>query len=222
MNVVESIQSIQKSIPEEVTLIAVSKTRTLDEMEVAYQCGIREFGENKVQEFISKYEGFHKDVNWHFIGHLQRNKVKYIAGKVALIHSLDSVRLLREIEKQYQNIDMKARVLIQINIGREESKTGALVEELEEIIQQVGECNHVEVAGLMAIIPRGDEKENRKYFRDMKMIFERLKAENHKNVSMEYLSMGMTGDYKIAIEEGSNMIRVGEGIFGRRIYNNNL
>ncbi|WP_139904244.1 YggS family pyridoxal phosphate-dependent enzyme [Clostridium thermarum] len=222
MNVVENIQSIQRSIPEEVTLIAVSKTRTLDEMEVAYQCGIRDFGENKVQELISKYEGFHKDVNWHLIGHLQRNKVKYIAGKVALIHSLDSVRLLREIEKQYQNIDMKARVLIQINIGREESKTGALAEELEEIIQQVGECNHVEVVGLMAIIPRGDEEENRKYFRDMKMIFERLKAENHKNVSMEYLSMGMTGDYQIAIEEGSNMIRIGEGIFGRRIYNNNL
>jgi pyridoxal phosphate enzyme (YggS family) len=222
LNVVESIQSIQRSIPEEVTLIAVSKTRTLEEMDIAYKCGVRDFGENKVQEFISKYEGFHKNVKWHLIGHLQRNKVKYIAGKVFLIHSLDSVKLLREIERQYQSINMKAKVLIQLNIGREKSKTGALIEELEEIIREVEECKHVEVAGLMAIIPQGYQEINRVYFKEMKSIYDRLKSEKHKNISMEYLSLGMSGDYKIAIEEGSNLIRIGEGIFGRRIYNNNL
>ena len=222
MNISESIQVIKESIPKDITLVAVSKTRTLEEMEEVYSLGVNDFAESKVQEFISKYERFYKDVNWHFIGHLQRNKVKYIAGKVFLIHSLDSVKLLKEIEKQYQNINKKSRVLIQLNIGREESKTGAFLEDLDEILKEVELCKFVEVLGLMTIIPEGSDEQNRAYFKEMKMIFERLKGKEYKNVSMEYLSMGMTGDYMAAVEEGANVIRIGEGIFGRRIYNNNL
>lgn len=222
MIIEESIQSLRNSIPENVTLIAVSKTRTIEEMEIAYSCGIRHFAESKVQEFTAKSENFHKDVKWHFIGHLQRNKVKYIAGKIYLIHSVDSVRLIQEIERQYKKINSKAKVLIQINIGREESKTGALLEDLHDIIHEIESCEHVEAAGLMTIIPDSSDEENKSYFQDVKRIFDKLKSESHKNISMEYLSMGMTGDYKIAIEEGSNMVRIGEGIFGRRIYNNNL
>ena len=222
MNIHESIQLISKSIPENVTLVAVSKTRTVEEMNAAYSLGVRDFAESKVQEFTEKYEQFHDDVKWHFIGHLQRNKVKYIAGKVFLIHSLDSIRLLKEIEKQYQSINMKARVLVQLNIGREESKTGAMLEELDEILKEVELCSYVEVLGLMTIIPEGSDEENRVYFKEMKRIFDRLRGNTYKNISMEYLSMGMTGDYKVAVEEGANIIRVGEGIFGRRIYNNNL
>jgi pyridoxal phosphate enzyme (YggS family) len=214
--------SLREEIPKDATLIAVSKTRAIEEMEIAYAVGQRDFGENKVQELIFKYDNFHNDVRWHLIGHLQRNKVKYIAGKVFLIHSLDSVKLLKEIEKQHEKISVKVKVLIQLNIGREESKSGALIEDLESIIKEVENCSFVEVVGLMTIIPKSDEETNRLYFKEMRSIFDRLKDKHYKNITMEYLSMGMSGDYKTAIQEGSNMIRIGEGIFGRRIYNNKL
>jgi pyridoxal phosphate enzyme (YggS family) len=222
LSIEKNIQSLMKEVAKEVTVIAVSKTKTIEEMEVAYNCGIRDFAENKAQELKLKEETFNKDVRWHFIGHLQRNKVKYIAGKVFLIHSLDSVRLLREIERQYEKINSIARVLIQINIGREESKSGLMVEELDEIINELANCQFVQVMGLMTVLPKGDEKSNRGYFKQVKEIFDKLSQLKAKNITMKYLSMGMTGDYREAIEEGSNMIRIGEGIFGKRNYNNQL
>lgn len=218
MSIEENIENILKNSKEEVTLIAVSKTRTIDEMEQAYKVGIRDFGENKVQELMEKYDEFHKDVRWHLIGHLQRNKVKYIVDKVTLIHSLDSVKLLEEIEKRFKANNSIANVLIQINIGEEQSKTGIDLKQLEELINACEQCENVKVKGLMCIIPKGTEDENRFYFKKIKKIFDDLKEEKFKNISMDILSMGMSGDYKIAIEEGSNMIRVGQGIFGPRNY----
>lgn len=220
MSISENISNIRKYIPEHVKLIAVSKTKTVEEMREAYEVGIRDFGENKVQEIQNKYPQFPSDVRWHLIGHLQRNKVKYIVDKVHLIHSLDSINLLMEIEKQYAQKNRIAHVLIEINIGKETSKTGIYAEELDDLIAAIEKCNNVKVQGLMTVIPKGNFEENREYFKEMKRIFENLNNRKFKNINMEYLSMGMTEDYKIAIEEGSNMVRIGTGIFGERNYNN--
>lgn len=220
MSIEENITKIRETIPEGVTLIAVSKTKPVEDLQRVYDMGVRDFGENKVQELTDKFEKLQQDIRWHLIGHLQRNKVKYIVGKVYLIHSLDSIKLLDELEKHYAASGMTAEVLIQVNIGREENKTGANVEDLEELINACENCNHVKVRGIMSIIPQGDEDSCRGYFYQVKKIFDELKNRNFKNINMEFLSMGMTGDYKIAIEEGSNMVRVGEGIFGKRNYNN--
>lgn len=220
MSIEENIVKIRETIPEGVTLIAVSKTKPVEDLQIVYDNGIRDFGENKVQELTDKFEKLPQDIRWHLIGHLQRNKVKYIVGKVYLIHSLDSVKLLNEIERHYAASDMTAEVLIQINIGKEESKTGIDVEDIEELISACESCNHVKVRGIMSIIPQGDEESCRRYFHQMKNLFDELKSRTFKNIRMEFLSMGMTGDYKVAIEEGSNMVRVGEGIFGKRNYNN--
>ena len=219
MSIKDNIKAILEEIPKDVQLLAVSKTKSLEEMEEAYQVGMRDFGENKVQELMSKIENFHTDVNWHLIGNLQTNKVKYIVGKVYLIHSLSSIKLLNKIEKEYAKKDLTANVLIQINIGREESKTGFLVEELDEAINAIEQCDHVKVKGIMTIIPKGDVDNNRRYFKEVKKIYDDLSFKQFKNIEMKILSMGMTHDYKTAIEEGSNLIRVGEGIFGKRNYN---
>lgn len=220
MSVEENIREIKTSIPKDVTLIAVSKTKPVEEIEKAYQMGIRDFGENKVQEMVDKYDKLPKDIRWHLIGHLQRNKIKYIVGKVHLIHSLDSIRLLEEIEKQYKSNGITAQVLIQINIGKEDSKTGIYLEDLEELLQVCEKCENVKVKGLMAIIPKGSEECCRNYFKQMKNIFEDLKKRKLNNITMEVLSMGMSGDYKLAIDEGSNMVRIGSCIFGKRNYDN--
>lgn len=219
MSIKENIDNIVKELPDNVKLLAVSKTRSLEEMEEAYDYGLREFAENKVQELVRKEESFHKDVKWHLIGKLQTNKVKYIVGKVDLIHSLSSVKLLNKIEDLYRKENLIANTLIQINIGREESKSGVLLEDLEELIENVEKCNNVKVKGIMVIIPKGDEESNRNYFRKTHEIFSDLGKREFKNITMEVLSMGMTHDYKIAVEEGSNMVRVGTGIFGERNYN---
>ncbi|WP_317310213.1 YggS family pyridoxal phosphate-dependent enzyme [Clostridium thermobutyricum] len=218
MSIKENIKKIKEEIGDNVKLLVVSKTRSLEDMEEAYEIGERDFAENKVQELVYKEENFHKDVNWHLIGKLQTNKVKYIVGKTALIHSLSSVKLLQMIEKKFGESNEIANVLIQINIGREESKSGILEEDLEELILEVEKCNFVKVKGIMVIIPKGDEESNRMYFRKTKEIFDDLKTKKFKNIVMETLSMGMTHDYKIAIEEGANTIRVGTGIFGERDY----
>ena len=218
MEIKENIEYLKKNIPSDVKLLAVSKTKPLEYLEEAYQCGMRDFGENKVQELVEKYENFHKDVRWHLIGHLQTNKVKYLVDKVFLIHSLDSVNLLNQIEKVFGKAGKTADTLIQINIGREESKTGILEEDLEDFIVEIEKCNHVSVKGIMVIIPQGDEESNRSYFRKTKNIFEGLKTRNFKNITMQVLSMGMTHDYETAIEEGSTLVRVGTGIFGERNY----
>ena len=220
MSIKENISGILASMPQDVKLIAVTKTRSIEEIKEAYDFGLRDFGENKVQELINKYDEFDPAVRWHLIGHLQRNKVKYIVGKVFLIHSLDSVRLLEEIEKQYSLIAIKAQVLIEINIGREENKTGILLEELEELLISLEKCNHVVAKGLMTVLPICSEEEQKQYFKEIKKLWDKLQSCSYKNIFMEYLSMGMTGDYKAAILEGSNMVRIGEGIFGKRNYNN--
>ena len=219
MSIKKNIEAILEEIPKDVKLLAVSKTKSLEEMEEAYEYGIRDFGENKVQEMMKKSESFHPDVRWHLIGNLQTNKVKYLVGKVFLIHSLSSVKLLEVIEKEFGKKNQVANVLIQINIGREETKTGFLVEELNDVLVAIEKCEFVKVLGIMTIIPKGNEESNRKYFKEVKKIFDSLKEKNLKNISMEVLSMGMTHDYNEAIEEGSNLIRVGEGIFGKRNYN---
>lgn len=220
MNIKDNIRNLLDYIPDYVNLIAVSKTKPLEDLEEAYKCGIRDFGENKVQELCEKYENFHKDVRWHLIGHLQKNKVKYIVGKVHLIHSLDSISLVKELEKRFSKENIVANTLIQLNIGRESQKYGVLEEDIYDIIKEIEKCNNILVKGLMVIIPKGSKEENIKYFRKTKEIFEKLKNQEFNNISMEILSMGMTHDYEEAIGEGSNLIRVGEGIFGKRNYIN--
>lgn len=219
MSIAENLDKIRNSIPDNIKLVAVSKTKPVEDIKEAYNLGVRDFGENKVQEFLTKYDQFGSDVRWHIIGHLQVNKVKYIVGKVFLIHSLDSVKLLKELEKRYSKQNLYADALIEINIGREESKSGILLENLDELLSECKECSNVRIKGLMTVIPIGDEESNRKYFSQMKSLFEKLKGLNLKNVEMKYLSMGMTGDYKTAISEGANIVRIGQGIFGKRNYN---
>lgn len=203
-------------IPKDVTLVAVSKTKPVELIMEAYDASQRDFGENKVQDLISKKESLPKDIRWHFIGKLQTNKVKYLVNKVYLIHSLSSIKLAEKIECEYGKSNSIANVLMQINIGREESKSGILEEEIEEVITFVEKCNFIKVKGIMVIIPKGNEEENRYYFRKTKSIYEELKKRTFKNIKMEVLSMGMTNDYKMAIEEGATIIRVGSGIFGAR------
>ena len=182
----------------------------------SYNIGQRDFGENKVQDLISKKESLPDDIRWHFIGKLQTNKVKYLVNNVYLIHSLSSIKLLEKIESEFGKNDLCANVLIQINIGKEESKSGIYEEDLEEMILAVEQCKHVKVKGIMVIIPKGNEDENRYYFNKTKNIFEKLKERKFENIEMKILSMGMTNDYKIAIQEGTNLVRIGSGIFGSR------
>eukprot|EP00828_Plagiopyla_frontata_P045413 TRINITY_DN7764_c0_g1_i2.p1 TRINITY_DN7764_c0_g1~~TRINITY_DN7764_c0_g1_i2.p1 ORF type:complete len:515 (-),score=65.74 TRINITY_DN7764_c0_g1_i2:1501-3045(-) len=219
MSIKENIERIRQQIPSDVQLLAVSKTKPIEALEEVYKEGIRDFGENKVQELLKKEEVFHKDVRWHLIGHLQTNKVKYLVDKVHLIHSLDSIKLLHELEKVYKKNDRVVNTLIQINIGREETKSGILEEKLNELILEIEKCNNVLVKGIMVIIPKGDEGSNRIYFKRTKEIFENLKLKKFKNISMNILSMGMSNDYMVAISEGANLIRVGTKIFGDRNYN---
>ena len=216
MTINENITLIKENISDDVLLVAVSKTQTISAIQEAYESGIRDFGENKVQELLEKYENF-PDVRWHFIGNLQKNKVKYLVDKVYLIHSLSSVSLLREIEKQYAKRDIKADVLIEVNIGREDTKGGVFLEDIPNFIEEIEACKYVNVLGLMAIIPPGDEESCTYYFKEMKKLWDSLKGNNYKNITMKYLSMGMSSDYKIAVSQGSNIIRIGQGIFGKRI-----
>lgn len=217
LSIKKNIEQIKESMPEDVTLVAVSKTKPIEFLEEAYTAGIRDFGENKVQELTEKFELFHKDVRWHFIGHLQTNKVKYIIDKAFLIHSLDSTKLLKELEKQCSKNQTQINTLIQINIGKEDTKYGFYEEQLNEVLKEVERCNYVKIKGIMAIIPKGNEESNRYYFKRTKNIFENIKKQKYQNVTMEILSMGMTHDYEIAIEEGATLVRIGEGIFGKRI-----
>lgn len=219
MSISENIKKLREEISDKVTLLAVSKTKPLEYLEEAYQAGMRDFGENKVQEMMKKADNFHKDVRWHLIGTLQTNKVKYIVGKVYLIHSLSSVKLLQKIEKEFGKSNETANVLIQINIGREESKSGVLIEDLDELIAEIEKCKYVKAKGIMVIIPKGSDAENHAYFKKTKEIFEELRTKDFNNISMDILSMGMTHDYKAAIEEGATLVRIGEGIFGKRNYN---
>lgn len=203
----------------EVTLIAVSKTKPVEMMEEAIESGIRVFGENKVQEILKKEVLLPEDVQWHLIGHLQRNKVRQIAGKVAMIHSVDSLRLAEQIQKEYEKLGQTAQILIEVNVAREESKFGLMPEETEETIRKIAEMPNIQVCGLMTIAPFvEDPEENRIHFRNLRKLLVDINAKNIDNISMNELSMGMTGDYEVAIEEGATFVRVGTGIFGSREY----
>ena len=204
----------------EVTLIAVSKTKPLSDIEELMTYGVIEYGENKVQELCEKFENISKPVNWHLIGHLQTNKVKYIIDKVCLIHSVDSVHLASEIEKQAEKKGVVANILIQVNVAHEDTKFGIDENNIYEIINEIKEFKHVKVKGLMTLAPFVQNPEdNRVYFRKMHQLLLDIKSKNIDNIDMSILSMGMTNDYMVAIEEGATMVRVGTGIFGERNYN---
>ena len=204
---------------EEVTLIAVSKTKPVETLQEAYDLGVRIFGENKVQELTAKYEALPKDIHWHMIGHLQTNKVKYIIDKAELIHSVDSLKLAETIEKEAAKHDLIADILVEVNVAEEESKLGMKMEEVIPFVEKVSAFPHVRVRGLMTIAPFvEDPEENRSIFADLHKLYIDIKKKNHDNDTVSVLSMGMTNDYEVAIEEGATMVRVGTGIFGARNY----
>ena len=205
---------------EEVTLIAVSKTKPISMLQEIYDEGIRDFGENKVQELSMKYEELPKDIRWHMIGHLQRNKVKQVVDKACLIHSVDSYRLAEEINIQAKKKGIVAPILVEVNIAEEESKFGIHKEDAIQLVEEIAELENIRIEGLMTIAPFvEDPEENRQYFRNIRQLSVDIAEKNIDNVSMNVLSMGMTGDYTVAIEEGATMVRVGTGIFGARNYN---
>lgn len=205
----------------EVTLIAVSKTKPVTDLQEIYNAGVRDFGENKVQEMCDKMEKMPKDINWHMIGHLQRNKVKYIVGNVALIHSVDSYRLAEEINIQAKKRGLVVPILVEVNIADETTKFGVSKEDAMELVRQIASLDALSIKGLMTIAPYVvDPEENRAYFRKIKELSVDIDNQNIDNVSMDILSMGMTGDFEVAIEEGATMVRVGTGIFGKRDYQN--
>ena len=205
--------------PGDVTLIAVSKTKPVELLREAYDLGTRVFGENKVQEIVEKYEALPKDIHWHMIGHLQRNKVKYIIDKVDLIHSVDSVRLAETIEKEAAKHDLTANILLEVNVAEEESKFGLKVDEVEQVVDEIAKFSHIKVCGLMTIAPFVENpEENRLYFRRLRNLSVDIGAKKVDNVTMSILSMGMTNDYEVAVEEGATMVRVGTGLFGARNY----
>ena len=204
----------------EVTLIAVSKTKPIEMLQEVYDAGVREFGENKVQEMCDKMEVLPKDIRWNMIGHLQTNKVKYLIGKTSLIHSVDSLHLAEEIEKQAAKKNVLVDILVEVNIANEASKFGTTKEDAIRLVRVISRLSHLRIKGLMTIAPMVENPEdNRLYFRQIKELSVDIESQNIDNVSMKVMSMGMTGDYMVAIEEGATMVRVGTGIFGERNYN---
>ena len=203
----------------EVELIAVSKTKPVSMLAQLYEHGCRDFGENKVQELVEKYETLPKDIRWHMIGHLQRNKVKYIVDKVFLIHSVDSLRLSDEISKEACKKNVTVNILIEVNVAQEETKFGLKTDETAELIRQISVLPGICVKGLMTIAPYVENaEENRQYFRKLKQLSVDIMHKNIDNISMGSLSMGMSGDYLVAVEEGATYVRVGTSIFGERDY----
>lgn len=202
-----------------VKLIAVSKKNSVNRILEVYEAGCRDFGENKVQELLEKQEKLPKDIIWHMIGHLQRNKVKYIIDKVAYIHSVDSFRLAQEISKQASKIKCEMKILLEVNVSKEESKFGILLEEIETVYKETSQLPNIKICGLMTLAPYViNPNENRKYFTKLKKVLVDIQQKNIDNTSMSELSMGMSGDYLVAIEEGATFVRVGTGIFGIRDY----
>lgn len=227
--IAKNLQDVRKKIkiaaeksgrgPEDVTLVAVTKTHPVEAINEAIKNGVTDIGENKVQEIMEKYNKV-DPVRWHLIGHLQTNKVKYIIDKVYMIHSVDSVKLMDEIERQAEKKGVtEIKILIQVNISGEESKFGIDAGEIDEMIEHAKCLKHVKVCGFMTILPKFDsEFANRLHFRDIYDKFIDISKNKYDNVTMKFLSMGMSGDYEVAIEEGSNMVRVGTAIFGHRDY----
>lgn len=235
MSVCENYQEVEKKVKqackkagrarEEVTLIAVSKTKPLSMIEELLPLGVRDFGENKVQELTQKAETLSQkkipapQVRWHMIGHLQRNKVKYLVDKACMIHSVDSLRLAEEISKEAVKKGVRVPILIEVNVAEEESKFGVHMEEAEAFIRQIAVLPSISIQGLMTIAPYVENpEENRFIFRNLKKLSVDIQGKSIDNVTMDVLSMGMTGDYQVAIEEGATHVRVGTGIFGERNY----
>jgi pyridoxal phosphate enzyme (YggS family) len=228
MDIISNIQSIKLRIenacirakrdPSDVKLVAVTKTVDIDRMKIARDNGLSTFGENKVQEIVDKYPCFEDDIKWHMIGHLQTNKVKYIADKVVMIHSMDSLKLAEEINKRFKNsID----VLIEVNIGKEPSKFGVDPDSTADFINFISGFGKLNICGLMTVAPAAvDMEEARVYFKEMKYLFDSINEKAIPNVKLKYLSMGMTNGFEVAIEEGANIVRIGTGIFGSRDYSN--
>lgn len=225
----ENLESVHKKIilaceragrdPKSVTLIAVSKTKPIEMVQEAELCGQNVFGENKVQEIVDKYE-ICPHLHWHMIGHLQRNKVKYIVDKVDLIHSVDSFRLAKQISDEALKAGVTVSVLIEVNVAKEETKFGVFVDEVEPLIREISKLPAIVVKGLMTIAPFVENpEENRIYFQQLRQLSVDIGQKNIDNVVMDELSMGMTNDYEVAVEEGATMVRVGTGIFGERNYN---
>ena len=227
--IAENLQQVRNNIkraceavgrdPDEVTLVAVSKTKPVEMLKEAYDAQTRVFGENKVQEIMDKYDRLPDDVQWHMIGHLLRNKVKYIVDKVAMIHSVDSLRLAETIEQEAAKHDIRVPVLVEVNVAQEDSKFGLKVDEVLPFIEQAAQLPHLEIKGLMTIAPYVENPENnREIFRQLKKLSVDIEDKNINNITMSVLSMGMTGDYEVAVQEGATMVRVGTGIFGERNY----
>lgn len=225
-NILEVQENIERALDrvgrksDDVTLIAVTKTVDVDKINEAINCGISNIGENKVQEIRAKYDKItNKNIDWHMIGHLQSNKVKYIIDKVDLIHSLDRKSLANEINKRAKKKNIVQDVLIQVNIAEEESKFGLKKEEVIPFVESILGYDNIRIKGLMTIAPYAEDSEEVRWvFRGLKDLSETIEDRRYENVQMKYLSMGMTNDYEIAIEEGSNMVRVGTAIFGKRVY----
>ena len=217
MSIQENLKTIEATIPAHVILVAVSKTKPVEDLQEAYAAGMRDFGENKIQEMCDKYEVLPKDIRWHMIGHVQTNKVKYMAPFVHLIHGVDSLKLLKEIHKQAEKNNRVIDVLLQQFIADEETKFGLDKEEIQHIMQEeIQHLPNVRVVGLMGMATfTDDEKQIRNEFKTLKSNFDSLKN-NFDNLTV--LSMGMSGDYQVAIEEGSTMVRIGSSIFGHRNY----
>ena len=216
MDIKDKTKALIDSLPSHVTLVAVSKTKSVEEISQAYEAGQRVFGENKIQEMASKWEELPKDIAWHMIGHVQSNKVKYMAHFIDLIHGVDSFKLLKEIQKQAIKHDRTIRCLIQIRIAEEETKFGLPEEELEALLKAAEDLPNVQIAGLMGMATFTDNQNQITFeFNKLKDLYDKVKSSS---ASMNTLSMGMSGDYSIAIECGSNMIRVGSKIFGERNY----
>lgn len=216
---IETVCSTHGIPRDSITLIAVSKTKPVEMLLEIYDAGCRDFGENKVQELVDKYEQLPKDIRWHMIGHLQRNKVKYIIGKVVLIHSVDSLRLAETIEKESAKHNITTDILIEVNMAHEESKFGVLPEEIYDLLMEISKFEHVRVKGLMTVAPFVDNpRKNSEIFEKMHKLSVDIESKNIDNITMSILSMGMTNDYEVALEEGANMIRVGTAIFGERNY----
>ena len=225
----ENLQEVERNIQEackkanrsrdDVTLIAVSKTKPISMLKEIYDLGVRNFGENKVQELCEKHPQMHEDLNWHLIGHLQRNKVKNIIDKATLIHSVDSIRLAETIEKEAAKKDLIVDILMEVNVAEEESKFGLKVEEVIPAIETIATFPHIRIRGLMTIAPFVENpEENRSIFARLQKLSVDIRSKNIDNVNVDILSMGMTNDYQVAIEEGATMVRVGTGIFGAREY----
>ncbi|MBR4341608.1 MAG: YggS family pyridoxal phosphate-dependent enzyme [Lachnospiraceae bacterium] len=207
----------------DIKLISISKTNPVEVLEYAVNAGVRVFGENKVQELVTKMDYFDakgiNDIEWHLVGHLQSNKVKYIIGRVKMIHSVESEKLAAVIDQESKKKNVITDILVEVNIGSEDSKFGITAEEAPEFIEKISKFENIRVKGLMCIAPyTSDPEENRKFFIQMKKLSVDIANKNIHNVTMNNLSMGMTGDYTVAIEEGATMIRVGTGIFGKRDY----